>query len=184
MILMRPIQHITCPPIGLAIFLLIVISAQSTMAQQHFSKGLSASIGKYLKNDGYHLTTHYHLNSFNELRFNVHSLKESLSDTLINAEDFLVKTNLIGFDYVVGFKPKKVLSTTLYLGGGALLGIEKSNAAELYPTKNLYGLNLLAELEIAPFPLFSFGLQYNYLLLNRAITNPQKIAIKARIYFQ
>ena len=84
---------------------------------------------------------------------------------------------------MVGFKPKKILSTTLYLGGGALLGIEKSKATELYPTKNLYGLNLLAELEIAPFPLFSFGLQYNYLLLNGAITNPQKLSIKARVYF-
>ena len=164
--------------------LLIVISSQSTIAQQHFSKGLSASIGKYISADRYHLTVHYHLNSFNELRFNIHSLKENLSDTLINTENFPVKTNLIGFDYVVGFKPKKILSTTLYLGGGALLGIEKSNAAELYPAKNLYGLNVLAELEIAPFPLFSFGLQYNYLLLNGAITNPQKIAIKARVYFQ
>ena len=166
------------------IALFILIASPSTMAQQHFSKGLSASIGKYFKNDGYHLTVHYHLNSFNELRFNIHNLKQSLSDTLISAENFSVKTNLIGFDYVVGFKPKKILSTTLYLGGGALLGIEKSNAAELYPAKNLYGLNLLAELEIAPFPLFSFGLQYNYLLLNGAITNPQKIAIKARVYFQ
>ena len=63
------------------------------------------------------------------------------------------------------------------------LGIEKSKAIELYPTKNLYGLNLLAEFEIAPFPLFSVGLQYNYLLLNGAITNPQKISIKARVYF-
>ena len=177
MILMRPMQHI-------AILLLIVIFAQNTMAQQHFSKGLSASIGKYIKNDGYHITVHYHLNSFNELRLNIQNLKQSLSDTLINAEDFVVKTNLIGFDYVVGFKPKKVLSTTIYLGGGALLGIEKSNDIELYPAKKLYGLNLLAELEIAPFPLFSFGLQYNYLLLNGAITNPQKIAIKARVYFQ
>ena len=162
----------------------MLMSTQSTMAQQHFSKGLSTSIGKYLKNDGYHLAAHYHLNSFNELRFNMHHLKQSLSDTLISAEDFSVKTNLIGFDYVVGFKPKKILSTTLYLGGGTLLGIEKSNAAELYPTKKLYGLNLLAELEIAPFPLFSFGLQYNYLLLIGAVTNPQKIAIKARVYFQ
>ena len=71
-----------------------------------------------------------------------------------------VYIRITGFDYVIGFKPKKILSTTLYLGGGALLGIEKSDAAELYPPKNLYGLNLLAELEIAPFPLFSFGLQY------------------------
>ena len=65
-----------------------------------------------------------------------------------------------------------------------ITAIKKSNAAELYPTTKLYGLNLLAELEIAPFPLFSFGLQYNYLLLNGAITSPQKIAIKARVYFQ
>ena len=174
---MQPIQTIT-------IFLLILTSSQSTIAQQHFSKGLSASIGKYMTDDKYNLTVHYHLNSFNELRFSMHHLKQSLSDTLIHATDFSVKTNLIGFDYVVGFKPKKILSSTIYLGGGALLGIEKSNVAELYPTKNLYGLNLLAELEIAPFPLFSVGLQYNYLLLNGAITNPQKISIKARIYFQ
>ena len=114
---------------------------------------------------------------------NIHSLKQSLSDTLISAADFSVKTNLIGFDYVIGFKSKKILSTTIYLGGGTLLGIEESNTAELYPAKNLYGLNLLAELEIAPFPLLSFGLQYNYLLLNGAITNPQKLSIKARVYF-
>ena len=174
---MKLTRHIT-------ILLLIITSSQSTMAQQHFSKGISASIGKYIQNDGYHLTAHYHLNSINELRFNIHHLQQTLSDTLIHATDFSVKTNLIGFDYVVGFKPKKILSTTLYLGGGALLGIEKSNTAELYPTKNLYGLNLLAELDIAPFPLFSFGLQYNYLLLNGAITHPQKLSIKVRVYFQ
>ena len=94
------------------IALLILIASQNTVAQQHFSKGLSASIGKYISADRYHLTVHYHLNSFNELRFNIHSLKESLSDTLISAAVFPVQTNLIGFDYVIGFKPKKILSTT------------------------------------------------------------------------
>ncbi len=187
---------------NLIIALFILTSSNSSIAQQHFSKGVSVSIGKYIKPDVLNLTVYYHLNSFNELRFNVHNLKEVIpiiveplpivydtsgvaiipDTTIISDGEFDVRSNLIGLDYVIGFKPKKVLSSTIYLGAGALLGKQNANKENAHPSKNLYGLNLLAEYEFAPFPLFSVGLQYNYMLINSPMKRPHKLSLKARIY--
>lgn len=163
--------------------LLLLLVINSGIAQQHFSKGFSVSVGKHINNGGFNLTAHYHLNSFNELRLNLYQLKESIVDTNYISNTLPLKTTIVSVDYVVGFKPKKLLSTTLFLGLGFLTGKEKSSI-EAYPSKNIYGVNLISELEIAPLHWFSFSFQFNYFVLNSAKTKPNLLSLKARFYFK
>jgi len=137
------------------LLILLCFWGHGLFAQEHLSNTWSFSGGKALNSKGGNVGVHYHLNSFDEFRFNAHTIQEPYLSIPDN-QQLTLNTTSVHLDFARGFKFKELKKVTAFTGAGFVWGKEKIERDTI--AKNLFGLSMFQELEVAPFSQFSlFG---------------------------
>ena len=128
---------------------LLCFFGKDGISQQHLTNTWSVSTGIVLNAKGGNSTIHYHLNSFDELRLNYYSIKQTYAPPTYE-NGLSLKTRILNLEFSKGYKYRNFKKATTYFGMGFFWGKEKIKDDEL-PSNNLFGISTFQETEYAPF---------------------------------
>ncbi|GEM_PF-2130529 len=161
---------------------LLCFFGRDGISQQHLSKTWSISTGIVLNAKGGNATLHYHLNSFDELRLNFYSIKQTYFSP--STENGLsLKTNSLSLEFSKGYKFRNIKKATTYFGMGFFWGKEKIEE-EILPTNNLFGVSTLHETEYAPLNWVALFVRLKMLIpIHLARSKTLRLTFGSRFYF-
>ena len=163
-------------------------------AQERIAQSCSISAG-HLLTKGFHLTGHYHLNGFDEMRLGFSTNITSLpSDN--PEEPASLKTPLWHLAYAKGFRVKQsqLSSIGFYVGSGLVIGTEKPSIVNTIEEtgaggkekneQQIVGLEIFTELEVAIAKKGSLFLRLGKtVIFTQHIGKHKELAIGFRYYF-
>ena len=162
--------------------MVLLLLSNEVTAQEHLAKTLSVTSATPLNGQGFNLSLHYHLNSFDEFRGGFSLFDYQHADTLKFA------THLFHLDYVKGFKFKRASLNKFgyYLGIGLFTGKEQPipEDGELKEKLTIFGLRPFIELEWVTFPQLTLisRIGYTFAFTDKASKNIE-LALGTRLYF-
>ena len=161
---------------------LLCFFGKEGISQQHLSKTWSISTGIVFNAKGGNATIHYHLNNFDELRFNFYGIRQTYF-LPPNENGLSLKTTTLNLDFSKGFKFRKFKKGTTYLGAGFFWSKEKVDENER-PTNNVFGISTFHETEYAPLNWVALFARFKMLIpTSLSLSKTLRLTFGTRFYF-
>lgn len=162
--------------------LILIAFSSKGWTQQHLSKTWSVSTGITFNAKGSNLAVHYHLNSFDELRFNFYSINQTYFPP--SSESGLsLKSQNLSLEFSKGYKYQNLKKTTASFGIGLSLGKEQLEGTHR-PITNLFSISTFQETEYAPLNWMALFTRFK-MLIPTSLTRSKtlRLTFGTRFYF-